>query len=86
MCLAYSAKNPWCRTQQDLKHWWLAPFAVVEMLGRYSVGSRARSKERAPAIVESRLLGKSSSGSGTKFWLFTWEYLAVDSGFSEALI
>lgn len=55
MCLAYSAKNPWCRTQQVLKHWWLAPFAVVEMLGRYSVGSRARSKERAPAIVESRL-------------------------------
>ena len=46
MCLAYSAKNPWCRTQQVLKHWWLAPFAVVEMLGRHSVGSRARSKER----------------------------------------
>ena len=53
--MAYSAKNPRHRTENVLKLWWLAPFAVVEMLGRYSVGSRARSKERAPAIVESRL-------------------------------
>jgi hypothetical protein len=48
--LAYSAKNPWRRTQQVLKLWWLAPFAVVEMFGIYSVGSCAGSKERAQPL------------------------------------
>lgn len=53
--LALLCQKAWRRTQQLLKLRWHAHFAVEEMLGRYSVGSRARSKDRAQAIVESRL-------------------------------